>query len=145
VKLSTKGRYGLRLMIDIAIRYNQGPVLLRDIAFRQGISEKYLWQLISPLMTAGLIVSKRGSRGGYELAKEPREIPVYDIVVVLEGDMTLVDCVSEHSRCERAEVCVANQLWTEIANKITHTLKSYTLEDMVKRYREKTGAFAYQI
>ena len=97
MKLSTKGRYGVRLMFDLALHYGEGTVSLKDVAKRQGISEKYLWHLIPPLKNAGLINSTRGSQGGYVLAKPPHLISLKEILLVLEGSMCLVDCTEQPS------------------------------------------------
>jgi Rrf2 family cysteine metabolism transcriptional repressor len=92
MKLSTRGRYGVRLMLELALHYGEGPILLKDIAGRQGISEKYLWQLINPLKTAGLVNSLRGARGGYMLGKAPDAVSLKAILLILEGSLCLVDC-----------------------------------------------------
>lgn len=97
MKLSTKGRFGVRLMIDLALHSGRGPLLLKDIARRQGISEKYLWNLINPLKTVEHVRSIRGAHGGYRLAKQPAEISLKDIMRVLEGCLCLVDCVENPS------------------------------------------------
>ena len=102
MKLSTRGRYGVRLMLDLALHYGEGPIFLKDIAERQGISEKYLWQLINPLKTTGLINSQRGAHGGYVLGKAPERISLKEILQILEGSLCLVDCVDNPSFCERS-------------------------------------------
>jgi Rrf2 family cysteine metabolism transcriptional repressor len=88
MKLSTRGRYGVRMMLELALHYGEGPILLKDIAERQGISEKYLWQLINPLKTTGLVNSLRGAHGGYVLAKAPEAISLKAILQILEGSGT---------------------------------------------------------
>ena len=137
MKLSTKGRYGARLMLDLALHYGNGPVLLKDIAERQGISEKYLGHLVGPLKAAGLLNSSRGARGGYALAKPPKEITLADVISVLEGEIALVECVNKPALCRRVELCVTRDIWAEMSEKIAEVLSSTTLESMVKRYREK--------
>jgi len=137
MKLSTRGRYGLRFMLELAVHYNEGPIFLKDIAQRQGISEKYLWQLIHPLKTAGLINSTRGAHGGYQLAKNPEDITLKDIMQVVEGPLCLVDCVDNASICERASTCITRNVWQEATRVILKTLESLTLETMVKRQTEK--------
>lgn len=138
MKLSTKGRYGVRLMLDIALHCAEGPVCLRDISKRQGITEKYLWHLINPLKSAGLIESVRGAHGGYLLAKPLSEISIREIVRSLEGPLTLVDCVEKPSSCKKAQTCVARDLWKDIAGKISQTLEAVTLKDIVESHKTKT-------
>ena len=145
MKLSTKGRYGVRLMVDLALRYGEGPILLKDIAERQEISEKYLWQLISPLKNAGLINSTRGAHGGYNLAKPPAQITLKEIVLPLEGSMCLVECVDNPSLCSRANTCVSRDVWHEVSEKILQTLESVTLENLVEKQKHKVEAFTYVI
>jgi len=137
MKLSTRGRYGLRFMLDLALHYNDGPIFLKDIAQRQGISEKYLWQLIHPLKATGLINTTRGAHGGYLLAKAPGEITLKEIMQVVEGSLALVDCVDNASICQRAETCITRDVWQETTRGMLQTLESLTLETMVKRQTEK--------
>ena len=137
MKLSTRGRYGVRLMLDLALHYGEGPVLLKDIAGRQGISEKYLWQLINPLKTVGFIGSTRGAHGGYVLARPPEEISLKEIVRVLEGSLCLVDCVENPAVCDRSQTCTSRDIWSEASNQISQILESMTLDKMVVRQRTK--------
>ena len=145
MKLSTKGRYGTRLMIDLASHFGQGPILLRDIATRQEVSEKYLWHTIPPLKNAGLIVTTRGAHGGYELAKPPHAITLKDIIVVLEGPINLVECVETIDSCHRINICVTRDVWKEVSEKISETLESMTLADMVERQRGRLDSIVYSI
>jgi Rrf2 family protein len=145
MKLSTKGRYGARLMLDLAVHYGEGPILLKDIAERQAISEKYLWQLIPPLKNAGLINSIRGAHGGYTLAKPPADITLKEIVTTLEGSMCLVECVDDPSVCSRASTCVSRDIWHEVSGKILQTLESVTLDYMIEEQKHKVEAFTYVI
>ena len=131
MRMSTKGRYGVRLMIDLALHSSQGPVLMKDIARRQGISEKYLWNLINPLKTVGLVRSLRGARGGYLLAKEPAEISLKDIMSVLEGTLCLVDCVENPSSCKRSPTCITRDVWCEASQGFMKTLEAMTLEKVI--------------
>ena len=137
MKLSTKGRYGVRLMIDLASHYGRNPVLLREISKRQEISEKYLWHLINPLKAAGLITATRGLKGGYTLARSPVEITMKEIMQASEGALCLVDCVEKPSTCKRVPICVARDIWNEIAESIDRILTSTTLADMVERQKAK--------
>ena len=145
MKLSTKGRYGVRLMVDLALHYGEGQILLKDIAERQEISEKYLWQLIPPLKNAGLLSSMRGAHGGYTLAKLPARITLKDIVIAVEGPMCLVDCVDHPSVCSRADICVSRDVWREVSERILQTLEAFTLENMVAQQQGKTKALTYVI
>jgi Rrf2 family protein len=146
MKLSTRGRYGVRLMLELALRFGEGPVLLKDIAVRQAISEKYLWHLINPLKTMGLIKSIRGAHGGYVLAKDPAEINLRDILRILEGSLCLVDCVDNPGACDRSESCITRDIWSETSRNISRTLESVTLEKMVERQRNRgEGALSYSI
>jgi Rrf2 family protein len=137
MKLSTKGRYGVRLMIDLAAHYGEGPVLLRDIAKRQEISEKYLSNLIHPLKATGLLEATRGVHGGYVLGKAPSEINMKEIVQVVEGPLCLVDCVDKPALCGRVSYCASRDLWQEAAEGIALVLEKYTLADMVERQKAK--------
>lgn len=137
MKLSTKGRYGVRMMIDLAAHYGEGPVLLRDIAKRQEISEKYLSNLIHPLKSTGLLEATRGVHGGYVLGKAPSEITMKEIVQVVEGPICLVDCVEKPALCSRVSHCVSHDLWREAAEGISLVLDKYTLADMVERQKAK--------
>lgn len=140
MRLSTHGRYGVRLMLSLAMNYGQGPLPLKEIAKEQDISEHYLEQLIAPLRRAGIVISVRGARGGYELAKPPEEITVGDIVRVLEGPIVPVPCVEEglEEPCEKADKCVARLVWERLRDSITSVLDSITLADMCKKAKEMT-------
>jgi len=124
-------------MLDLALHYHEGPLFLKDIAQRQGISEKYLWQLIHPLKAYGLISTTRGAHGGYQLAKAPDEITLKEIMQVVEGSLALVDCVDNASVCGRAETCITRDVWQEATQGMLKTLESLTLGSMVKRQAEK--------
>ncbi len=137
MRISTKGRYGTRLMVDLALNHGSGPILLKDIAKRQEISEGYLEQIVPSLKTAGLINSIRGAHGGYMLADEPSRISMIDVVTALEGALSLVECVKTPESCSRADFCVTRELWKEMSNKMMDPLKSKTLEDLVRKHRSK--------
>jgi Rrf2 family cysteine metabolism transcriptional repressor len=130
LKLSTKGRYGLRAMIDLAGLYNKGPVLMADIAERQGFSRKYLHALLTSLKGAGLVESVRGARGGYLLAKPPEDIRINEVFEALEGPVSIVDCLSDGGECDRLPECLSRGMWQEINNSIASVLKSKTLADL---------------
>jgi Rrf2 family transcriptional regulator, cysteine metabolism repressor len=139
MKLSTRTRYGVRLMVALANNYGKDPVFLKDIAKGENISEKYLSLIIIPLRGVGLVNSIRGAHGGYNLAKEPSRITLKEIVDVLEGDCSLVDCVKNPSSCSRVPICASHDIWTIIGDKISETLNSITLEKLVKMNHEKAG------
>ena len=136
MKLSTRGRYGVRLMLDLALRYGEGPILLKDIAQRQEISEKYLWQLINPLKTAGFVNSLRGAHGGYVLGRAPEAISLKEILLVLEGSLCLVDCVDTPSICERSSSCICRDVWEEASKNMQQTLDNTTLATMIERKKK---------
>ncbi len=145
MKLSTKGRYGVRLMFDLAQHYGEGAVALKEVARRQEISEKYLWHLIPPLKNAGLITATRGSHGGYVLAKPPEDINLKDILSVLEGPMCLVECTKNSSVCERSDTCITRDIWTEVTDTMMEAFESFTLERMIEKQRKKQEIITYSI
>jgi len=144
LKLSTKGRYGLRAMLDMAQNEEEGPIASHTIAQRQEISERYLEQLLIPLKQAGLVKSTRGSQGGYVLGRAPKDISVGDIIRILEGPIAPVDCVNEVNPddCKRADYCVTRIIWARVRDSVAQILDSYSLEDLVNESNNmiKTGA-----
>lgn len=136
MRLSTRGRYGARFMVDLAIHGQETPVLLRDLAQRQGLSVKYLEQLVGPLRKAGLVRSKRGVRGGFQLSKPPEQIRMLDVVEALEGPLGLVECVLHPYGCPRSERCVTKEVWAKAASAIRDVLAAITLADMIGRDKE---------
>ncbi|MBM4104667.1 MAG: Rrf2 family transcriptional regulator [Planctomycetes bacterium] len=136
MKVSTKARYGLRLMMALANRYGQGTAFLKDIARDQELSEKYLSHIVMELRAAGLVNAFRGSNGGYVLAREPYAITVGDVVKTLE-DMMPVNCVREPAVCGRVELCSANEVWRRLGEAISTTLNQITLADMLAWSRQK--------
>jgi Rrf2 family protein len=124
-------------MLELALHYGEGPILLKDIAERQGISEKYLWQLINPLKTTGLVNSLRGAHGGYVLGKAPEAISIKAILQILEGPLCLVDCVDNPALCERSLSCISRDIWGEASKNMQQTLEDTTLAAMVERQKEK--------
>ncbi len=135
MKLSTKGRYGVKAMVELAIHYGSSPLSIKTISQRQGISEYYLEQLFSPLRRAKLINSIRGAQGGYVLAKEPKDIKVSDIMNILEGPVEVADCIDNVS-CDNIDCCATRLLWTKIKNSIDEVMESITLQDIVDDYNE---------
>lgn len=130
MKISTKGRYALRIMTDLAINRNEKFISLKDISIRQQISMKYLEQIISVLNKAGYLVSSRGINGGYKLKKEPKEYIVGDILRVAEGDLTPVHCLID--KCNRKSICKTYIFWKGLDEVITNYVDNKTLEDLIK-------------
>lgn len=145
MKISTKGRYGVRAMLELAEHYSEGIVALSSIAQRQGISEGYLEQLFAVLRKNGLIKGTRGPQGGYSLSRAPHEISVGDILRVLEGSLTLVDCVMDDSEscCERSEFCVTRSLWKRIQDEVNGIVDSITLAKLLEDCKEKKDNNGY--
>ncbi len=139
MKLSTRTRYGVRLMVALAQNYGKTPVFLKDIAKGENISEKYLSLIIIPLRGMNLVNSVRGAHGGYNLSKDPSQITLKEIVDVLEGECSLVDCVKNPSSCERSPICATHDVWAMIGEKISETLSSITLDKLAKMNQEKAG------
>lgn len=137
MKLSTRGRYGVRAMLELAMQSGTGPVPLRDLASRQEISAKYLEQLLIPLKAAGLVKSIRGARGGYLLAHESTAISLYDIVRALEGPLSPVECLEDPTFCERVGGCTVHLVWGEMGKILVDFLTQMTLADLVERQRQK--------
>lgn len=136
MKLSTKSRYGLRAMVKLALHYNQGAIPLSKIAEEENISENYLEQIITLLKNANLVKSIRGSQGGYILSKSPEEITVADILSVLEGPISLVDCLNENiDNCSNKNKCVTRSVWKRINDNILSTAQSITLKDLCQNYK----------
>jgi Rrf2 family transcriptional regulator, cysteine metabolism repressor len=139
MKVSTKGRYGLRAMMDLAAHQTSGkPVFLTDIAKRQNISEKYLEHIFAALKSAGLINTVRGRKGGFLLAKTPSEITAANIVNTLEGPCTLVDCVSQPTTCSKSDACASRDIWSLLGTKIDEVLSGFTLDQLVTMQEKKT-------
>lgn len=138
MKLSTKGRYGLKAMFDLAIHDGEGPISLKNVAERQGVSDHYLEQLIASLRKAGLVKSVRGAQGGYMLSTDPSKITVGDIIRILEGPLGLSDCVSEDdpTDCHNANYCVTKVVWEKIQSSISQVVDSITLQDMLDDYEK---------
>ena len=136
MKLSTKGRYGLKAMFELSITQTSGPVPLKYIAKRQSISDQYLEQIFSALKKSGLVTSVRGAQGGYLLAKEPKDITVGDILTVLEGPVSLSDCVMDEDICENSNCCVTKVVWEKMKKGIEEVIHSITLQDMINDYNK---------
>jgi len=135
MRLTTKSRYGLRLMLELALQEGRGPVLVELLERRSGVSGKYIHQLMLALKHAGLVRTVRGPRGGYELAKPADGITAYDVVWVLEGPPVPVECVTDPAACERAGACVTRDLWCEVAAAVEGVLRAATLAELARRAR----------
>ena len=133
IKLSTKGRYGTRLMLNLALHYNEGKeaIVLKNISKEEDLSIRYLEQIIIPLKINKLVKSVRGAGGGYTLAREPSRITVCDIIEVLEGSCALVDCVEDPDSCERMTECATHEVWKEASDLLKNYFESKTLQDLV--------------
>ncbi len=136
MKLSTKGRYGVSAMYDLALHHGQGPISLKSVAQRQGISEHYLEQLMGILRKAGYVKSVRGAQGGYTLTKAPADITVGDVIRIMEGPTAPVDCLladpEDNKYCDRACHCVTRGVWAKVRDSIDAVLDSITLADLAK-------------
>ena len=146
MKLSTKGRYGLRAVVDLAMYSKEDVVALSAIAERQNLSTHYLEQLIAKLKKAGIVNSIRGAQGGYVLAKPPNEISVGDVLRALEGDLNPVDCteLQNNSSCGSSELCVTKFVWKRISDSINHAVDEMMLSELVEEgerlQKEHAGA-----
>lgn len=144
MKISTKGRYGLRLMVDLANNKSGTYIALKEIARRQDISEKYLEQIVTQLNRAGLVKSVRGAQGGYALSKNPKEITVGDVLRVVEGPFTLVDCTEDSSNCTRSIDCPTAFVWQRLKTAIEDVVDSISLYDLTQ-IPSKQSEFDYII
>lgn len=139
IKLSTKGRYGTRLMLNLALHYNEGreALVLRNISKEEDLSIRYLEQIIIPLKINKLVKSVRGAGGGYNLARHPSQINLCEIIEVLEGTCALVDCVEDPGSCERTTECATYEVWKEASDLLQNYFKNKTLQDLVEIAKKK--------
>ena len=133
MKLSTRTRYGIRAILELAENYGEGPLHLKSIARSQGLSVKYLEQLMAVLKSAGIVGSVRGSKGGYILAKKPQEVKVSECFGCLEGSVITAECVDDETLCPRTADCAARGLWAEVEDAIKEVLESVTLQDLIDK------------
>ncbi len=134
MKISTKGRYAVRVMLDLALNNTGECIKVKDIAARQGISEKYLEQIISVLNKAGYVTSVRGAQGGYRIAKSPEEYSVGMILRLTEGSMAPVGCLEEGApECERCDTCETLEVWKDLYKAINNVIDNVTIADLVKK------------
>lgn len=141
MKISTKGRYALRLMLDLAQHSSRGEcVSIKKVAERQDISEKYLEQIVTKLSKAGYVKSTRGAQGGYQLSKAPSEYTVGMILRLTEGTLAPVACLeSQSNKCSRCNQCVTVEVWQQINDAVDSVVENITLQDLVNRQVEKNG------
>jgi Rrf2 family protein len=145
MRMSTKGRYGLRVMVELAVQHGKGPVMAEALAERQQLSPSYAQLLLGGLKSAGLVRSMRGPSGGYELTRAPSEITALDVVAALE-DAVPVECVAGLSKCKRASICPTREVWQEVSEAVNAVLSRYTLEQLAQRQLElQTPAPMYEI
>lgn len=134
MKLSTKGRYGVKAMFELALQYGGEPLSIKEIADRLSMSDYYLEQLFGTLRKSGLINSIRGAQGGYMLSKAPNMITAADILNVLEGPIEISDCISDEMNCSRSNYCATRLLWIKISDSVNNVINSVTLQDMLDDY-----------
>ena len=131
MKLSKRTRYGFRLMVELAKSFEKGPLSIKEIAARQNISDKYLEQIIMHLKTVGPVTAVRGPKGGYMLSLPPSQVTLKSLFDIFEGPCGIVECVQNPSECKRADACLSRKLWVTLEEKISETLSSTTLEDLI--------------
>jgi len=137
LKISTRSRYGLRALLELALHHGEGPLMMQSIADSQGVSRKYLDAIFASLKTAGLVRSRRGVGGGHLLARDPNQIKLGDVMRALEGPLSLVDCVGDPELCDRSHRCVTRDVWGEVGTAIENVLDGITLADLVERHARK--------
>ena len=147
MKLSTRARYGTRALLDLALHCQEGTVTLKDIARRQQISLRYLDNLITPLIAGGILRSTRGARGGVSLARPLGEIRLGEVIQLLEGSLSPVECLTNPEACSRSASCATRDVWGEMSKAINGVLEATTLQDLVERQqkKEKNGEWMYYI
>ena len=138
MKLSTRVRYGLRALLELALHYGEGSILIKQIAANQSISVHYLEQLFMPLKTAGLIKSQRGAKGGVMLSRPPSQIMLSDAITALGGLTALVECIDKGSTCARADFCAMRDVWAEMNQSMFKVIEAKTLQDVVEMQQKKT-------
>lgn len=136
MKLSTKGRYGVKAMFELALQYGGEPVSIKEIADKLNISDYYLEQLFGTLRKSGLVNSTRGAQGGYVLSKAPELITAADILNVLEGPIEISDCIADDMNCSRSNYCATRLLWIKISDSVNNVINSVTLQDMLDDYNK---------
>ncbi len=133
MRLSTRSRYALRALIDLAAHIDQGPTLVREIAEREDISVRYLEQLLLPLKAAGMVRAIRGANGGFTLAKNPEEINLRDVIHIMEGSTSFTECTDNADICPRADICVLRDSWIEVTDAANKVMEATTLQVLIDR------------
>jgi Rrf2 family protein len=137
MRLSTKSRYGTRAVLDIALHEHSGPVTLTDIAERQELSKKYLGQIVTQLLAAGILESMRGPQGGYVLGRDPKLIRLGEIIRTLEGSVAPVRCVDNPALCRRNKQCVTREVWSALKEGVESVIDKVTIADLVKKHKSR--------
>ncbi len=137
MRISTRGRYGIRALLDLAMRWGQGPVQLKDIARNQEVSLQYLEHLMRPPISAGLVRSMRGAHGGVWLARPPEEIKLSEVLEAFIGSISPVECVDDPKVCNRSDRCATRDVWCELKKVMGEVLESMTLQDLVTRQKAR--------
>jgi Rrf2 family protein len=137
MKISTRSRYGTRVLFELALHWGEGPILLKEIAQRQRIPLPYLQQLIGPLVKTGMIKTFRGTRGGISLLTPPNKIRLSEVVQLLDGSIARVKCVDNPETCSFSGLCVTHDIWSEVKKSTSKVLESVTLQELVWRWRQK--------
>jgi Rrf2 family cysteine metabolism transcriptional repressor len=144
LRVSSRGRYGVKAVFELATRYGTGPVSLTQVARAQGISEPYLEQLMPALKRAGLVAAVRGAQGGYELGRSPKDITVGDVVRALEGPIALALCTSEDSpECPELDRCIGPDVWSRIQEVLVQAMDSMTFDELVQAPRRRAARAAW--
>jgi Rrf2 family protein len=144
MKLSTRSRYGLRAALELALEYGNGPLQIKIIAKREGISSKYLEQLVGLLKSSGLVNSVRGPRGGYLLARPPEQIKLSEVFITLEGDIVDIECLQSPDRCQKCPDCATRSVWLKLQEAIFGVLDGITLKDLANMVSNEKS-ITYQI
>lgn len=137
MRISTKGRYGTRVLLELALHQDEGLIPLKEIARKQDISLSYLEHLITPLVNAGIVKTSRGPRGGVSLIKQPQEIRLSEVILLFEGSVAPVECVINPDAYPRSGLCVAHEVWKRVQKAINGVLESTTMQDLVERQKNK--------
>jgi len=148
MRLSTRARYGMRVLLELALNYGKGPLSVKEISKNQGLSKGYVEHIIVALQKAGIVKTSRGKDGGCSLAKEPTKINVAEVLNVLEGPISPVECLEYTNLCKRAKICAVRDVWVGLKTTMENFLRSITLNDLVNIHREKIGgeqSFMYYI
>ncbi len=145
MRISMKTDYGIRAILDLAQRYGQGSIQSADIAARQSIPEAYLDQLLMTLRKAGLVRSVRGPQGGHSLAKSPDKMTLGEVVAVLEGALTPIDCLNKSDECFQSKSCAMREVWHEIQSLTQNVLDSTTIEKLAQRQHDREQQVMYYI